>query len=142
MDLRLARGSTMPEMIFFAPYGDTIHLQDVTAGKKAIVVFLSTTCTPCTDLAAQWQDVFPGYGAEYEVVGVSSEAPAAVEEFVRKWDIPFPVLLDRERRFAAEYRIEAAPTLIGINEDGLIAFAEIGYKKDESQVIRDLVAQL
>ncbi len=141
IDQRLALGSPMPDATFFAPYGDTIQLQDVTAGRKAILIFLSTTCTPCTDLAAEWHDVFPGFAAEYEIVGVSSESPSAVDEFVRRWDITFPVLLDHERRFSSEYRIEAAPTLLGIDENGLITFAEIGYEKDGSQAIRDLVAQ-
>lgn len=141
IDSRLAVGQTMPDATFLATYGDTVRLQDLTAGRKAVLIFLSTTCTPCADLAAEWRDVFPNYGSTYELIGVSTEPAAVVEQFAGKWDISFPILLDSQGRFGREYRIEASPTMLGINESGSIAFAEIGYEKGQGDTIQNLLGR-
>lgn len=141
IDSRLAVGQTMPDATFLATYGDTVRLQDLTAGRKTVLIFLATTCTPCADLAAEWQNVFPGYGSTYELIGVSSEPAAVVERFAGKWGIPFPIILDSEGRFGREYRIEASPTMLGIDESGSIAFAEIGYVKGQGDAIQNLLGQ-
>ncbi|HEU4364494.1 MAG TPA: redoxin domain-containing protein [Candidatus Krumholzibacteria bacterium] len=141
IDSRLAVGQTMPDATFLATYGDTIRLQDLTAGRKAVLIFLATTCTPCADLAAEWREVFPDYGSTYELIGVSSEPAAVVERFASKWGIQFPIILDSKGRFGREYRIEASPTMLGIDESGLIAFAEIGYEKDGAETIQNLLGR-
>ena len=141
IDARLAVGRSMPDATFLATYGDTIRLQDLTAGRKAVLIFLSTTCTPCADLAAEWRDVFPDYGSMYELIGVSAEPATLVEQFAGKWGISFPILLDSDARFGREYQIDASPTMLGIDESGLIAFAEIGYEKDQRDVIRNLLGR-
>lgn len=139
IDGRLAIGETLPDIAFLATYGDTVQLRDLIGGRNAVLIFLSTTCNPCGDLAAEWRDVFLDYGDTYELVGVSSEAAVAVESFVAKWGLPFPILIDADRRFASEYHIEASPTFLGIDPNGSIAFSEIGYEEGQADTIRELL---
>ncbi len=131
----------MPDATFLATYGDTVHLQDLIAGRKAVLIFLTTTCTPCVDLAAEWRAVFPHHGSEYELVGVCAEPAVVLDRFASQWGLSFPLLVDPDTRFAREYRIEASPTMLGIGDDGVIAFAEVGYTKADGEKMRDLLGR-
>lgn len=93
------------------------------AGKPALVVFWASWCGPCRREAPLVAALASSYGDRLGVIGVnagedSSTARAAAEALGMTW----PVLLDMDGRIAAAYEVEALPTLLVLDADGIVRY--------------------
>ena len=115
-------------------------------GARATVVdFWATWCEPCREqlpeldrLAATWR------GEGVQVYAISfDEDRAAVEEFVARAAVGFPVLWDKGGQTLAE-RLELTrlPTTVLIDGGGVVRAVHLGYERGQSSALEDELRRL
>jgi len=99
--------------------GKTYHLEDY-RGKVVLVNFTTTWCPYCRKDIANLKEVYDRYrGSEFELLSVYiQESPEKVSSFARKYELPYPVLLDTEGSVAMRYGVRGVPTKVIIAPDG------------------------
>ncbi len=114
--------------------GKTIELSKL-KGKTVVVNFWATWCGPCRAEIPGFIDVYKKYKSKgLEIVGISLDQDGwnAIDPFVKKMSINYPVVLGNDQ-IAQEYgNIDAIPTTFIINKDGHIVSRHIGYMDKDS----------
>lgn len=126
-EVGLQAGMIPPDFELETLEGDTIKLSEL-KGQKVIVNFWATWCPPCR---AEIPDFIEVYEKEdVEILAVNMEETKTnlekVEEFVKDFEMPFPVLKDDEGDLMDEYRVVAFPTSYMIDSEGHIQFVAMG----------------
>jgi peroxiredoxin len=109
--------------------GQSVSLSDF-RGKPVLVNFWATWCPPCRSEMPLIQNIFAdkkwvGKGLVVLAIDIG-ESQATVREFVKKYGLTFPVLLDSTQDVFFEYRARAIPTTFFIDRQGVIREIIIG----------------
>jgi len=136
-------GEPAPDFELEADSGETVRLSDF-RGRRVVLYFYPRADTPgCTKEACGFRDDFRSY-AEKDVVilGVSPDQVRSQAKFRAKYDLPFPLLADPQRRVAEAYGVWGKKKVMGkevmgirrttflIGEDGKIARIFEGVKAE------------
>jgi len=102
-------------------HGGTVDLARL-RGRVVALNFWATWCGPCNDelpaLARAWHE---GRGRCQEIVGVTEEsAREDVAAAVRRFDIPYPVVLDADGAVARDYGVTGYPRTYIVDAEGRI----------------------
>jgi peroxiredoxin len=66
----------------------------------------------------------------FSVLAVSQDSPQVLDkvlEFSARMELPFPVVMDAEKKAGAQYRVRSLPTSYLIDQRGHVVGMEIGY---------------
>jgi cytochrome c biogenesis protein CcmG, thiol:disulfide interchange protein DsbE len=115
-------------------------------GKVIFLNFWATWCKPCEEEMPSMEYLYKKLqGENFEMVAVSidSKGPGAVQEFVEKYGISFPVLHDRKGKIKELYKTTGVPETFIIDQNGVVA-EKVWGPRDWSgpyatKVIRDLL---
>lgn len=114
-------GSTAPDFVLETLDGKKVQLSDM-RGKGVFLNFWGTWCKPCEKempyMQAEYQD-FKDKGVEILAVNIA-EGNVAVNQFVKKHNLTFPILLDRKSDIMNLYKIGPIPTTFLIDKNGEI----------------------
>lgn len=121
--------------LFEAPdqEGQTVALKDY-IGKKVILYFYPKDDTPgCSKEACAFRDNFPKFKEiGVEVLGVSIDNEKRHKKFVEKYELPFKLVADEEKKIVKDYGVWGLKKFMGreymgtnritylIDEDGTI----------------------
>lgn len=117
----LSEGAPMPEFSLPDQNGRIFNSKDY-IGKPLVIYFYPKDNTPgCTKEACSFRD---SYG-EYEkrgvtVVGISADSPASHEKFVQKFNLPFILLADTEKKVLKAFGAWGEKKLYGKVYEGII----------------------
>lgn len=103
--------------------GNPVSLKDY-RGKVVFLNFWATWCQPCKDEMPSMQALYTTLkGQPFEILAVSvdKDGPEVVEEFVKKYNITFPVLHDRKGSVKEAYKTTGVPETFIIDQNGVIA---------------------
>ena len=121
--------------------GQSISLSDF-RGKPVLVNFWASWCPPCRSEMPFIQDTFTDKKwADKGLVVLAidiGESPSTVSEFVNKYGLTFPVLLDITQDVSLEYYVRAIPTTFLIDRDGIIQEVKIGAFSGKLEIERSL----
>ncbi|RST76118.1 thiol-disulfide oxidoreductase ResA [Siminovitchia acidinfaciens] len=124
---QLAIGDKAPDFILSDMNGNTHKLSDY-EGEGVFLNFWGTWCKPCERempyMENQYQ-VFKDQGVEILAVNVG-EPEFAINKFVQKHGLNFPILKDTNKEVLNLYKITPLPTTILINSEGIITAIESG----------------
>lgn len=113
--------------------GKTVELSKL-KGKTVVLNFWATWCGPCRAEIPGFIQVYDKYKSRgLEIVGISLDEGGwgDVKPFVKKYAIPYPVVLGNNTVAEQYGNIEAIPTTFIIDKDGLVVDRHIGYLKME-----------
>ena len=125
--MKLKVSDKAPDFVGTTQDNQTISLSDF-AGKKLVLYFYPKDDTPgCTKQACNLRDNYQKLQAEgYAIVGVSSDSVTSHQKFIKKYDLPFPLIADTDNTISKAYGTHrtlwfAKRTTFVIDQKGYIA---------------------
>ncbi len=113
-------GNKAPAFNLESTSGDKIALKDL-AGKKVVLYFYPKDDTPgCAKEAQAFRDAFKKIKNKGAVVlGVSPDSRESHEKFTEKYELPFPLLVDKDHKVAEKYGVWVEKNMYGKKKWGI-----------------------
>lgn len=123
-------GAPAPDFSLRDQDGKTVSLAAL-RGHNVVLVFYPGDDTPgCTKQLCEFRDDWTGAQRKNTLVfGVNPQKAASHAKFIRKYGLPFPLLIDEGQKMGALYRTKGLivkRTVYLIGPDGVIRFARRG----------------
>lgn len=116
----LKKGDKAPYFSCEDQDGNIIKLSDY-SGEKLVLFFYPKASTPgCTTEACNLRDnyhIFLSKG--YKVLGVSADSQKRQQNFIKKYDFPFPLLADVDKKVINAYGVWGPKKFMGREFDGI-----------------------
>lgn len=148
--MTLKTGDPAPSFETTDQDGNPLRLSDF-RGKKVVLYFYPKDDTPgCTAEACDLRDNYDRFLAQgYAVLGVSIDDEKSHRKFIKKFDLPFPLLADTNQKLVNDYGVWVEKNRYGrtymgtarktfvIDENGLIAgiIEKVDTKNHTSQLL-------
>ena len=116
-------------------------------GQKAILLdFWSIYCVSCVQAMPSLVDIHNRYkDAGLETIGVDLDSfgTKRVKKFVKglKFELTYPILVDKRRKMAAKYGVSVLPTLVIIDKAGKVIFYHVGYSPGDEVEVEEKVKE-
>lgn len=143
-------GDKAPELEGTDQHGASISLNDF-KGKKLVIFFYPKDDTPgCTAEACNLRDNYEALkSAGYELLGISIDDAKKHVKFIEKYDLPFSLLSDSEKKTVEKYGVWIEKSMYGrkymgtdrktfiLNEEGKIShiIEKVQTKDHASQIL-------
>ena len=154
--MTLQVGDPAPDFTANDQNGQPISLHDF-KGKKLVLYFYPKDDTPgCTAQACDLRDNYERMLAQgYAVVGVSVDDEASHQKFIKKFDLPFPLLADTDytvveayggwgekKNYGRTYMGTVRTTFV-IDEEGKIEdiISKVNTKEHTHQILNDRMSE-
>ncbi len=137
------RGFPAPDLSLETLEGETIALSDL-RGQVVIINFWATWCPPCRAEMPALQKVYEQYRDQgLTILAVNQqESNQRVADFTGQFGLTFPILMDRDGRVFARYRVTALPTTFFVDREGIIREVTIGGPMSEPFIESQVTALL
>lgn len=118
-----------------------LHDQTVTLselkGKGVMLNFWATWCEPCRkempDMQRQYE-IYKDQGIEIVAVNIA-ESNLAAQRFAERYELHFPIVMDRDRTVTRQYNVGQLPSSFFIDENGVVVEHVVGMMSADQ--IRD-----
>ena len=113
-------GKKAPDFEAKDQHGNTVKLSDY-KGKKVVLYFYPKDDTPgCTAQACNFRDNYQKLSnAGYQVIGVSADDEKKHMKFTDKYELPFPLIPDTEKKIINAYGVWGEKKFMGRVFDGI-----------------------
>lgn len=118
--------------------GNTVSLADF-KGKNLVLYFYPQDDTPtCTKEACNYRDNYQSLLSKgFAVVGVSFDTEKSHKKFIKKYNLPFPLISDPDKNIIEDYGVWGEKMLFGRNYMGTLRTTFVIDKKGViSHIIR------
>ena len=138
--MKLETGQKAPNFEGLDENGNAIKLSDF-AGSKLILYFYPKDNTPgCTAESCDLRDNYQMWlDKGYKVVGVSPDSEKSHKNFIAKFNLPFPLIADTEKKIIKDYGAWGLKKLYGREYEGLLRTT---FVIDEKGVIEQLFTKV
>jgi len=147
-EIKVKVGDWAPEFEAPTSDGSKLALKDFVGKKNVVLYFYPKDDTPgCTKEACSFRDnIAPIRKMGAEIVGVSLDSVASHEKFTTKYNLPFPLISDKEKLIAQAYGVlketgtSTNRTTFIIDKSGKIAkvFPKVDVSKHTDEVVAAL----
>jgi len=120
-------GNMAPDFRVETLDGQEVRLSDF-RGKRVVLNFWATWCGPCREEMPDIQRLFEDKDVIVLAVNLtySEDSAKKVSEFVREYELTFPILLDENASVSQLYRIQPIPTTYMLDSNGKIQYKAFG----------------
>ena len=125
---RRAREPFAPDFSITTSQGEYISLDDL-KGKVVLLDFWGTWCPPCVASLPALRNLNKKYSKSetFVMLGISSDGDEDKwSNFIVKQEMVWPQFLDRQRAVQRAFRVNAFPTYIVLDHEGVIRFRTTG----------------
>lgn len=149
----LKEGDPAPAIDAVDQDGQRITLEEF-KGRKVVLYFYPKDNTPgCTAEACDLRDHYRQFtGQGFEVIGISADSEKSHKKFIAKYDLPFRLISDVDKKVLQDYGAWGEKKLYGktflgiqrktfiISEDGTIEkiFEKVNTKEHSKQIFEEL----
>jgi len=145
----IKEGSKAPQFKGVDQHGNTVSIADF-KGKKLVLYFYPKDDTPgCTAQACNLRDNYKALLKKgLQVLGVSVDSVKSHEKFIEKYDLPFSLIADEDKKIVDKYNLWGQKKFMGrtymgttrttflIDEAGMVRFIiEKPDTKDHTKMI-------
>lgn len=126
--LRVWEGVPGPAYALTTLAGDELTSADL-LGKRVALNFWATWCGPCQMEVPELNRLFKEHGdADVLVIGISSEPPETIREFLAKTPVDYPIVSMANEALPSPYSdVFAYPTTFVVDRNGIIQTVRAGY---------------
>ena len=133
-------GDKAPKFTSIDQNGDQISLTNF-VGKKVVLFFYPKDNTPtCTVQACNLRD---NYGAlqkaGYAVLGISTDGVKSHQKFIKKFSLPFPLVVDEDKVINEKYDVWKEKSMFGNKYMGTVRTT---FVIDEQGVLTDIISKV
>lgn len=152
---KLKEGEKAPKFIGIDQNGKSIGLSDF-SGKPLILFFYPKDMTPgCTAEACNLRDNYSELKKQgFEILGISPDSISRHQKFIEKYELPFPLIADEEKKILQDYDVWGEKKMYGrsymgvyrttfvIDEEGNIKkiFSKVKTNDHTAQILSELTA--
>jgi len=138
--MTLQKGDAAPVFSAKDQNGNEVKLSDF-EGKKVILYFYPKDDTPgCTAQACNLRDNYDAIlNKGYAVLGVSVDDEKSHVKFIKKFDLPFPLLADTDHAIVESYGVWVEKSMYGRTYMGT---ARTTFVIDENGVIEEIIQKV
>jgi peroxiredoxin Q/BCP len=128
-----------PNFVGLDQQGKTIQTADF-AGKKYAVYFYPKDNTPgCTVQACNLRDNYDALAAAgISIIGVSMDSEVSHQKFISKFDLPFPLIADTDKKVIEAFQVWGPKKFMGKEYDGI---HRTTFVMDENNVIQGIISK-
>ena len=136
----LNKGTEAPSFEGINQDGKTIRLKDF-KGKKVILYFYPKDDTPgCTAEACNLRDNYQSWiNKGFEVIGISPDSEKSHKKFKEKYNLPFNLLADPDKRILKAYGAWGTKKMYGRSYEGVLRTT---YVIDEEGIIEEVLSKV
>jgi peroxiredoxin Q/BCP len=129
-------GKRAPDFALLDQDSNKVSLKDF-AGKKVVLYFYPKDNTSgCTREACNFRDDFPKFKkSEAVIIGISPDSVESHKKFADKYDLPFTLLSDEDKKVLAKYDVWKEKSMYGRKYMGV---ERTTYIIDESGKIKKI----
>lgn len=138
--ITLKKGDKAPNFSAKDQEGKIHNLTDY-KGKKLVIFFYPKANTPgCTAEACDLRDNFNRFqNNNYSIVGVSADNAKAQSKFKEKYDFPFPLLADEDKKVIEAFGVWGPKKFMGREFDGI---HRTTFIIDETGLIENIITDV
>jgi len=128
--MHLAPNFSLPDMA-----GQKVELKDY-RGKVVFLNFWATWCLTCEEEMPSMERLyqkFKGKPFEMLTVSIDKDGKNVVADYLEKFGLTFPALLDPKSKIGKLYRTTGVPETFIINKEGYITHKAIGPRKWDTE---------
>ena len=116
----LKEGDEAPDFKGKDQNGNDISLSDF-KGKKVVLYFYPKDNTPgCTAEACNFRDNYKDLQKRgFEIIGVSADSEKKHQNFINKYELPFPLIADTDKEVINAYGVWGKKKFMGREYDGI-----------------------
>ena len=148
MEIKVKVGDPAPDFEGPTSNGSRLGLKDFKGKQNVVLYFYPKDDTPgCTREACSFRDnIKPIRDLGAEIIGVSLDSVQSHDKFARKYELPFPLISDKEKNIANAYGVlrdvglSANRVTFIIGKDGKVAkiFPKVDVGKHTDEVVAAL----
>ena len=125
-------GRVAPEFTLGTVSGETKSLTQARAGKRTMMFFWATWCPHCHEefeSLSQRLDVLKQKGIQIILVDIG-ESKEDVSAYLKRRNLPLDCFLDEDNTVAGQYSVVGVPTVLLIDEQGVVSAIEHEFPYD------------
>lgn len=123
---------SLPSLALPAMDGDTVKLGDRLGRRATLVNFWATWCVPCREEMPALVELHRQFGDRgVEIVGIAVASPdtGRIRDWIRRYDVEFPILHDMSGQELLDYTgWDAVPTTVVVDGDGTVRHVMFGAR--------------
>ena len=139
----LQAGKAAPPFSLRSLDGTTLSLADALKKGPVIAAFFKVSCPTCQFTFPFLQRIYQMFGSvNFTIWGISQNDREDTREFVEKYGVRFPTLLD-ERGYPVsnQFGLTNVPTIFLMDPDGKIQMSSVGFSKADLEQIAAFLAR-
>lgn len=139
----LSAGTRAPEFELPSMEGSKFSLQEALSRGPVLAIFFKISCPVCQYALPYFERIYKAYRAKgLTIIGVSQNEKRETAEFISKFGITFPVLLDDTKTFPVSnaYGLTTVPTAFWIAQDREIEISNVSWVRKEFEEIASKAA--
>ncbi|MCZ6855807.1 MAG: TlpA disulfide reductase family protein [Gammaproteobacteria bacterium] len=132
-----------PDFTLRSLEGNNLRLEEY-RGQVVLINFWASWCGPCRQEMPLLDRLHHRYeDTGFTVLGVNVEGDLEpAQEIVDQTKVTFPVLIDQDQRVSELYDLEAMPSTVVVDRDGVIRYIHLGYKPGDEAKYIEVVKKL
>ena len=137
---KLKIGDNAPNFESKDEKGNIVQFSDF-RGKKLVLFFYPKASTPgCTAEACDLRDNYDSFLAKgYAILGASADSAKRQQSWIKKHELPFPLLADEDRIVINAYGVWGPKKFMGKDYDGI---HRTTFIIDENGIIEDVITKV
>ncbi len=140
-----AAGGSAPAFVLSTIKSQILNFNDY-RGKVVMLEFFASWCPPCRMVAPELKSIYEKYKEKgFVILAVAIDdgpnALSAVNNFVKEFRIPYPVMIDNGS-VSRQYQVISIPTSFIIDKDGNIRDKHVGVLPDLAGALSQEIEKL
>ena len=132
-----------PDFTLKSLKGTNLRLEEY-RGQVVLINFWASWCGPCRQEMPLLDRLHHRYvDTGFAVLGINVEGEVKpAQEIVDKTKVTFPVLIDEDQKVSEMYNLEAMPSTVVVDRDGVVRYIHRGYKPGDEAKYVEIVKAL